>query len=434
MNTLKQYFMLTIFAAFLNSCNSQPETTTTVTTEKKQDVDPASLITATVIPTTNTPPPITKSEKVGVELSPPKETATSIKQTTANDSKPIKSTKSESNNLTASVPTTQQSSGVSSGIQSGKGAVVKATNTSGTGPQTPQFPGRTNTPNPNTGNTPNPPTSTGTSDGKGRGGSSSNGTGSPTTNTTPETNTNNGKGRGGNSTGSTNTPNTNTGGGGGVGDVLGDILGGGTGNFTESEAAKAIKEALMKGISTGVDKVSVTDGYFKNGLIKIPFPKDAQVVETTLRQIGMGSMIDNVVLASNRAAESAAKQALPIFVNSITQMTINDAINIVSNKQSDAATQFLQRTTTEPLVAAFKPSIKSALDKTLATKYWADVMGYYNKVPFVQKINTDLTDFVTRKAVSGLFYMIGQEEARIRKDPGARTSDILKKVFGNLKF
>lgn len=148
----------------------------------------------------------------------------------------------------------------------------------------------------------------------------------------------------------------------------------------------------------------------------------------------MGSLVDNAVLSMNRAAESAAKQAGPIFINGIKQMTITDAVNIVSNKQPDAATQFLQRTTTESLVSAFKPSIKTALDKTLATKYWGDITGYYNKLPFVNPINTDLPDYVTRKAIDGLFYMVAQEEAKIRKDPMGTANNIIEEVFGKVKF
>jgi hypothetical protein len=181
-----------------------------------------------------------------------------------------------------------------------------------------------------------------------------------------------------------------------------------------------------------VNKVAVTDGYFKNSMIKIPFPQDAKVIETTLRQMGMGSMIDNLVESLNRAAENAASQAGPIFLNGIKQMTVPDAINIVSNQQPDAATQFLQRTTTESLVSAFKPSIQTALDKSLATKYWGEIMSTYNRIPFVQKINPDLNDFVTRKAISGLFYMVGQEEAKIRKNPIGQGSQIIEKVFGSV--
>jgi ribosomal protein L22 len=205
------------------------------------------------------------------------------------------------------------------------------------------------------------------------------------------------------------------------------------GGFTQDEAARAIKEALSNGIVKGVDKVSVADGYFKNPSIKIPFPPEAQKVEDALRGIGLGNMVDNAVSSMNHAAENAAKAATNIFLNAIKQMTLNDAINIVNNKQQDAATQFLQRTTTDQLVAAFKPSIKDALDKTGATKYWSDVMTEYNKIPFVSKVETDLPEYATRKAIAGLFYMVAKEEANIRKDPLARTSDLLKKVFGNVK-
>ena len=205
-------------------------------------------------------------------------------------------------------------------------------------------------------------------------------------------------------------------------------------SFTENEAGQAIKQALLNGVTAGVTKASATDGFFKNAFIKVLFPPEARAMETTLRRVGAGALVDNIVLSMNRAAEKAAPRAKDIFVNSITQMTITDAINIVSNQQQDAATQFLQRTTTEQLVVAFKPSIKTALDQTLATRYWRDAMTQYNRIPFVAKINTDLPDYVTRKGVSGLFYLIAQEEAKIRKDPAARTTDILQKVFGGLKL
>lgn len=235
-------------------------------------------------------------------------------------------------------------------------------------------------------------------------------------------------------TGTSTTPKTSTGTKTGVGDIINTVTGGtsGTGNFTQTEAAKAIKEALTKGVTEGVNKVSITDGFFKNAAIKIPFPSQVKTIENTLRSVGMGSLIDKFVLSLNRAAESSAKQAGPIFVNAITKMTINDAINIVSNQQPDAATRFLERTTTEQLVTSFKPSIKTALDKSLATKYWKEITTYYNKIPFVNKVSTDLPDYVTRKAISGLFYMVAQEEAKIRKDPAARTTDILQKVFGGI--
>ena len=206
-----------------------------------------------------------------------------------------------------------------------------------------------------------------------------------------------------------------------------------SGGFTQDEAGQAIKEALTNGITHGVDLVSVTDGYYKNPTIKIPFPPEAQTIENALRTAGMGNMVDNAIESFNHAAENAAKAATGIFINAIKQMSINDAINIVNNKQQDAATVFLKRTTTDQLITAFKPSIKDALDKTNATKYWSDIMTQYNRIPFHNKVETDLPDYVTRKAIDGLFYMIAQEEAKIRKDPMAQTSALLKKVFGNAK-
>ncbi len=206
------------------------------------------------------------------------------------------------------------------------------------------------------------------------------------------------------------------------------------GGFTQDEAGRAIKEALTNGITDGVNLVSVTDGYFKNDAIKIPFPPEAKRVEDALRGMGLGSQIDQAVLSFNRAAENAASKALPIFVDAITKMTMSDAVGMVNTSQKDACTQYLQKTTTDQLVAAFKPSIKTALDAVNATKYWADIMNQYNKIPFVQKVNTDLPDYVTRKAITGLFYMVAKEEAKVRTDVNARTSDLLKKVFGNAKF
>lgn len=204
--------------------------------------------------------------------------------------------------------------------------------------------------------------------------------------------------------------------------------------FSQDEAGRAIKEALTNGITKGVEKVSATDGYFGNPKIKIPFPESAKKVETAMRQAGMGAQVDKVVLTCNRAAESAAKSATPIFIDAIKKMTINDAINIVNNKQQDAATQYLKKNTTDQLVVAFKPSIKAALDAVGATRYWTEIMTQYNRIPFHSKVDTDLPDYVTRKAIDGLFYMIALEEEQIRKNPMGQASDLLKKVFGNAKY
>jgi hypothetical protein len=200
--------------------------------------------------------------------------------------------------------------------------------------------------------------------------------------------------------------------------------------FSESEAVQGIKEALVKGTGESVNFVSVLDGYFGNPEIKIPFPEDARMVESKLRSIGMGKKVDEAILSINRAAEDAAIQAKPIFVNAITAMSIHDAIGIVKGPD-DAATSYLRNTTSPDLRVKFRPEIQKSLDKVQATKYWKDLITTYNKIPLVQKVNPDLAGYVTDKAIQGLFVMISKEEKKIRKDPVARTTEILRKVFGS---
>lgn len=199
-----------------------------------------------------------------------------------------------------------------------------------------------------------------------------------------------------------------------------------------AEVGEGLKEALVKGISKGSDLVSQLDGYLKNAEIKIPFPPDVKKVEDKLRQIGLGSEVDKFVVSLNRGAEDAAKEAKPIFVNAIRQMTIQDAWSILKG-QPDAATQFLKRTTTAQLKEKFKPVIQASLNKVNATKYYGDLINTYNKVPFVQKVNPNLDDYATDRAIEGLFIMIAKEEKNIRQDPLARTTELLKKVFGAQK-
>lgn len=201
---------------------------------------------------------------------------------------------------------------------------------------------------------------------------------------------------------------------------------------TTAEVGDGLKEALVNGISKGADLVSVTDGYFKNPEIKIPFPPDVKKVEDKLRQIGLGNEVDKFVLTLNRGAEDAATQAKPIFINAIKQMTIQDAWAILKG-QPDAATQYLQKTTSAQLKEKFMPVIQASLNKTEATKYYGDVIGAYNKIPFVDKVNPDLNSYATDMAIKGLFTMIAKEELNIRQNPVARTTDLLKKVFGAQK-
>jgi hypothetical protein len=199
--------------------------------------------------------------------------------------------------------------------------------------------------------------------------------------------------------------------------------------LSEQDAADGIKEALVNGTGKGVKVVSKTDGYFGNPEIKIPFPPEAKEMESKLRSIGLGSKVDEVVLSINRAAEDAATEAEPIFLSAIKSMSIKDAVHIVKG-ENDAATKYLKKTTSGELRIKFKPKIKASLDKVNATILWEELVKEYNKIPFVKKKNPNLSEYVTEKAIDGLFVMIAKEELSIRKDPMARTSDILKKVFG----
>jgi hypothetical protein len=217
-----------------------------------------------------------------------------------------------------------------------------------------------------------------------------------------------------------------------INQTLGDVnktLGGNSAPLTTAEVAQGLKDALIKGISTGADLVSQADGYFKNPEIKIPFPPEVKKVEDRLRQIGLGSEVDKFVMTLNRGAEDAAKEAKPIFIEAIKSMTIDDAWAILRG-EDDAATQYLKRTTSGLLKEKFKPVIQNSLNKVNATRYYSDIVTRYNQIPLVQKVNPDLDDYATDKAIEGLFVMIAKEEKNIRENPVARTTAILKRVFG----
>lgn len=203
----------------------------------------------------------------------------------------------------------------------------------------------------------------------------------------------------------------------------------GNGSFTNTDAVSALKEALNIGTKNAAGRLNVMNGYFGNQLIKILMPPEARQIETTLRRLGMGDQVDKAILSMNRAAEDAAAQAVPIFVNAITSMSIQDGISIVRGGQG-AATNYLKNATTVALTNAFRPHIQNSLNKVGATRYWADIVNLYNKVPMVQKMNPDLTAYVTERALNGLFITIADEENKIRTNPAARVTDLLKKVFG----
>jgi hypothetical protein len=199
--------------------------------------------------------------------------------------------------------------------------------------------------------------------------------------------------------------------------------------LSESEIARGLREALTVGSRNAASQLNKQDGFLLNPKVRIPFPEDAQRVATKLREMGFGKKVDEFELTLNRAAEDAAKEAAPIFVNAITSMTITDAKNILTGPDN-AATSYLQGRTSDPLGQAFSPHIKKALDATSATRLWGELTTLYNRIPLVKKVETNLTKYTTDKALKGMFLVVAEEELKIRKDPAARVSDILKRVFG----
>ncbi|HEV7783006.1 MAG TPA: DUF4197 domain-containing protein [Chitinophagaceae bacterium] len=211
---------------------------------------------------------------------------------------------------------------------------------------------------------------------------------------------------------------------------LPDILSKKKGGITENEAGQGIKEALLQGVTTAVLNLNKTDGFFGSEFYKMLLPEDAKKVEKTLRSIGMGAQVDKAILSINRGAEDAVAFAKPIFIDAVKEMTLTDALNIIKGDK-DEATKYFKKKTQEKLITAFSPSVKTSLDKVDATKHYGDIINTYNKLPTTfKKINPDLTSYVVGKAVDALFDQVAKEEANIRANPLARTSDILKKVFG----
>ena len=195
------------------------------------------------------------------------------------------------------------------------------------------------------------------------------------------------------------------------------------------EVIRGLKEALNIGTKNAASSASKSDGFFKNPLIKIPFPPEAKMVETKARQFGMGSEVDKFVKNMNRAAEEASKEAAPIFINAVKTMSISDGLSILRGGD-DAATNFLKTKTSAELTTTFSPIVKNAINKVQLTKYWKPIINKYNMVPGLKKMNPDLDKYVTEKALEGLFKLLAQEEAKIRKDPLAQVTDLLKRVFG----
>lgn len=206
----------------------------------------------------------------------------------------------------------------------------------------------------------------------------------------------------------------------------------GSAPITEGEAANGIRDALSNGISTAITNLGRENGFFGDKAYKLLLPPDAAKVEGTLRDIGLGSQVDRAILQINRAAEDAVGYAKPIFANAIKEMTIQDALGIVRGGNS-AATDYFRNKTREQLLQAFRPSIQQSLDRLQATRYYSDIVSMYNKLPTTRnKVSPDLTGYVVGRATDALFDQIEKEEANIRANPAARTTEILKKVFGSI--
>lgn len=213
--------------------------------------------------------------------------------------------------------------------------------------------------------------------------------------------------------------------------LLNKAKGGSSSSLSNEDIVAGLKEALSIGAQNGANKLSAVDGFFANAAIKVLMPPEAKKVESTLRSAGMGKLVDNAILSMNRAAEEASKSAAPIFVDAVKTMSFQDALGILKGSDT-AATGYLRGKTVSALTTAFRPVIENALQKTEATKYWKTVFDAYNKLPTTfNKINPDLPGYVTEKSLGGMFYQVAQEEQKIRKDPAARVTDILKKVFGS---
>jgi hypothetical protein len=214
-------------------------------------------------------------------------------------------------------------------------------------------------------------------------------------------------------------------------DVLSSVLsstGGGVAELSNTQIIQGLKEALNQGVTKGVSALNVQDGFFKNAALKILFPPEAQKVEKTLRDVGLGNFADEAILKMNRAAEDAAGGAKDIFIGAITGMTVTDAMGILKGEKN-ACTEYLKRTCSTALYQKMQPVIKNSLSKVGAVNAWSTAITQYNKIPLVQKMNPSLDDHVTKKSVDGIFTMVAKEELNIRSNPLQRGTDLMKKVF-----
>lgn len=207
---------------------------------------------------------------------------------------------------------------------------------------------------------------------------------------------------------------------------------GSTAGLSNADVVAGLKEALIKGADHSVAMASVTDGFWQNPRLRIPFPPEAQKVKNTLNDLGMSAQVEKFELTMNRAAENAAKEAVPVFVNAIKGMTVADGFAILRGGDH-AATNFLKERTTAELTNKFRPIVEHATQQVALTSYWNPLAGAYNKTLLFtggEAVDPDLDAYVTQKAIDGLFVLVADEEQKIRQDPMARTTDLLRRVFG----
>ena len=198
--------------------------------------------------------------------------------------------------------------------------------------------------------------------------------------------------------------------------------------ISETQIGSALKQALQMGIDEQVSKLTSEDGFYKNDMVKILLPEELQKVDNTLRKIGLGDLADEGLKLMNRAAEDAVKEATPIFVNAVKDMSITDAKNILMGNNR-AATQYLEQKTEDELYQKFYPQVEQSLGKVGADQIWTTAINQYNALPLTEDVEPNLSEYVTQEALEGVYTMIAVEEAKIRSDIGARTTDLLRKVF-----
>jgi enolase len=201
-----------------------------------------------------------------------------------------------------------------------------------------------------------------------------------------------------------------------------------TSGLSNEDMAAGLRQALDFGIDKQVTKLTQKDGFYKNELVKILLPEELQKVDDALRKIGLSSLADEGIKALNRAAEDAVKEATPIFVNAVKDITFNDAKNILLG-EDNAATEYLTSETQIQLYNKFKPVISNSFGKVGADQIWNNLITKYNNLPLTDNVNPDLTDYVTTEALKGVYTMIAVEEKDIRTKVSSRTTDLLKKVF-----